>query len=312
MVANALNSNATTLERDEYETLSDRMISVYQERLNAIGDLQSAGLTRDVSLSSVVTTWQQRTDFTDAEISMDGETQSEEDRVTYDVQQTHVPIIHKDFRISQRELDISRNTGEDLRTADIAEATRSVVEMAENLLFNGWDQAVNTARGDTTKVYGYTTFPDRVTGSASGDWGTASNIRPTILDMIDDLDDNNRTPGDRGFWLYVSKNQWQELRRAVDPDGDGNMNLRQRLNEEFDAEIGMIQREPEFALPDGEMVMIDPQPDVVELAQAEDMQTAEWQSGSGFTNHFKTFWAGVPEFKSDADGQSGIVHYTGA
>jgi len=312
MVAQALQTNATTLERDEYEDMVDRMISVYQERLNGIRDLRDAGLTRGVSLSSVVTTWQKRTDFTEADISMDGESSSDEDRVTYDVQQTHVPIIHKDFRIAQRELEASRNMGDDLRTGDIAEAARSVTEMAEAMLFQGWDQAVNTARGDTTKVYGYTSFPDRVTGSASGDWGTASNIRPTILDMIDNLDDNERTPGDSGYWLYLSKNQWQELRRAVDPDGDGNLNLRSRLEENFEDEIGAIRRTPEFALPDGELVMVDPSPDVVELAEAEDMQTVEWQSGSGMTNHYKTMLAFAPEFKSDSSGQSGIVHYTGA
>lgn len=299
-------ANATTLEEDEWETLTDRMISVYQDQLVGIADLQAAGLTRNVSLATKIDLWQERTNFTEAEVSMDGETRSEEDRVTYATKGVPIPIIHKDFRIGQRDLTSSRLLNNDLRTDDIAEATRSVTEMAEALLFSGWNPTIRDADGDTFTMYGYTTHPQRNTLTGS-DWGTATNIRDDLVSMLDMLDADNRTSG--GFWLYVAPAQWRQFRSAVDPDGDGNMTVRSRVLEEFSGEIGAVRRAPLLA--DGSAVMVDPSPDVVELAMAEDVQTIEWQSGSGMTNHFKVMAAMAPEIKTDAEAQSGVVHTTG-
>lgn len=299
-------ANATTLEEDEWETLSDTMVQVYQAELVGIQDLQSAGLTRNVSLATKVDLWQEINEFTEADVSMDGESYSEEDRTTYSTTGVPIPIIHKDFRVSDRELQSSRRLNNDLRTDGIAAATRAVSEMLEDILFTGWNPTVRDSDGDTFTLYGYTDHPDRNTVTGS-DWGTAGNIRTDIVSMIDSLDTNNRTGG--GFWMYVAPPQWREFRSAVDPDGDGNLTVRQRVLEEFDSEIGMVRRADR--LPDGEAVMVDPSPDVVELAMAEDVQTVEWQSGSGMTNYFKVMAAMAPEIKSDDNSNSGVVHTTG-
>lgn len=301
-------ANATTLEEDEWETISDRVVQVYHENLVGIGDLQNAGLVRNLSLATVVDVWQDVTAFSEADVSMDGEAGSEEDRVEYSSNRVPIPIIHKDFKVSERELMSSRQLGNDLRTDNVAAATRQVTEKLEDILFNGWTPVIRDSDGDTASIDGYTTHSDRNTVSGS-DWGTAGNIRDDIVSMLDALDDDNRSPGDTGFWLYIAPTQWQEFRSAVDPDGDGNMTVRERVLNEFDQEIGAVRR-AEF-LSAGEAVMVDPKPDVVELAQAEDVQTVEWQSGSGMTNYFKVLAAMAPEIKSDSGGRSGIAHATG-
>lgn len=298
-------ANATTLEEDEWRTLTDRMTQVYRSELVAVNDLMEAGLDRNISLATKVDLWQELDEMTEAEVSMDGENRSEEDRMTYGTEGTPVPIIHKDFRISERDLESSRQLNNDLRTDTVADATRAVTEMMETLVFDGWGPNVSDNRS-TFQLYGYTTHPDRnqYTGS---DWGTNSNIRPDIVGMLDNLDQNERDGGD--FWLYLAPPQWREFRSAIDPDGDGNQTVRRRVMEEFDQEIDRVRRAS--YLSDGEAVMVDPREDVVELAVAEDVQTVEWQSGSGMTNHFKVMSAIAPELKSDSKGQSGIVHATG-
>lgn len=299
-------SNAVALERDEWENLTDRMVQTYKEQLVGVQDLRDAGLTRNVSLATRVDLWQELTEFTDAEVSMDGETRSEEDRIQYSTEGVPIPIIHKDFRIPQRVLETSRRMNNDLRTDEVAAATRVVSEMAEAILFQGWNPSVPTERGETFQLYGYTNHPDRNTPTGS-DWSTAGNIRDDVVTLLDTMDNNNHTGG--GFWLYLSPPEWRRFRSAVDPDGDGNLTVRQRIMEEFDSEIGRVRRAP--YLPSGEAVMVDPQPDVVELAEAEDIQTIEWQSGSGMTNYYKVMAAMAPELKSDARNQSGITHMTG-
>jgi len=309
--ANALASNASTLERDEYETLSSRIIQTYKRNLTGLSDLQEQGLVRNVSLATQVDLWQTLSETTEADITMDGEDQSAADRVQYDTQGVPIPIVHKDFRIPQRELQTSRNMGNDLRTDTAAEVSRSVTEMAEQMLFQGWNPAVDTARGDSWQVYGYT--DSEVSASVSGsDFGTETNIRDTFTGAIDKLmDENNQSPAGDGFLTYISQTQYRQYRNAIDPDGDGNLTVRQRVEDEFDMELGEIKSVPDYVLPDGEMVMVNPAPDVIELAQAEDMQTLEWSSGSGMTNFYKVLWAGAPEIKTDANNNFGVAHVTG-
>lgn len=300
-------ANATTLEEGEWETVADTVVRVYHENLVGISDLQNAGLTRSLSLATTIDVWQDVTAFTEADVSMDGEAGSEEDRVNYSSNRVAIPIVHKDFKISGRELMTSRNMGNDLRTDNVAAATRQVVEKLEELLFNGWTPNIRDDDNNTASISGYTTATNRNTVSGS-DWGTAGNVRDDVVSGLDAMDDDNRTPGDTGFWLYIAPTQWQQFRSAIDPDGDGNLTVRQRINEEFGAEIGAIRRASKLT---DEYVMVDPSPDVVELAVAEDVQTVEWQSGSGLTNYFKVLAAMAPEIKSDSGGRSGIVHATG-
>jgi len=307
---NYLATNQSTLERDEYETLTDRIITSYKDELVGLADLQEAGLTRSVSLATQVDLWQDLSEVTEAEVSMDGETQGENDLPVYDTQGVPIPIYYKDYRIPQRDLMTSRELGNDLRTDAAGEHARAVSRIADQVLFQGWAPNVSTARGDDWRIYGYT--DSEVSASVSGsDFGTATNIRDVFVESINTLDDNNQNPAGDGYWTYISKTQYQQFRSAIDPDGDGNMTVRERIMDEFDAELGMVKSVPDYVLPDGEMVMLNPTPDVVEFAQAEDMQTIEWASGSGMTNFYKIMMAGAPEIKTDAKGQTGIVHVTG-
>jgi len=309
--ANAMASNASTLERDEYETLSDRIIQTYKRELVGIDDLQAEGLTRNISLATQVDLWQTVSEVTEAEVTMDGEDQAQNDGVEYTTQGAPVPIVHKDFRIPQRELETSRRMNNDLRTDTAAEVSRAVAEMMNKVLFQGWNPGVDTARGDNYTLHGYTSGP--VSASVSGsDFGTAGNIRDVFTASIDKLmDENNQSPAGSGFIPYVSQTQYREYRNAIDPDGDGNLTVRQRVEDEFDAEIQEPRSVPDYVLPDGEMVMVNPSPDVVELAEAEGIQTIEWSSGSGMTNFYKIMAAHAPELKTDAKGNKGIVHVTG-
>lgn len=299
-------ANATTLQEHEWRNLSGAMQTSYQSNLVAVSDLIGANLTRSVSIATKVDMWQTIGEMTEAEVSMDGETDSEEDRPEYGLNGTPVPIIHKQFRFSDRDLKTSRKLGNDLQTDGVSAATRVVAEMNENLLFNGWDVTIRGENGSPFEVHGYTTHPDRNTYEG-GDWGTTSNIRDDVIAMLDALDADNRTGG--GFWLYLSPTQWRQLRSAVDTLGSGDRTVRERLQDEFDQEIGALRRSS--YLPDGEAVMVDPRADVIQLVRAEGTQIIEWQSPSGATDHFRVMNAMAPEIKSDPQGRSGIVHATG-
>lgn len=312
-------ANESRLEKDEWETVSDTMVQVAQERLVGIQDLRSAGLTRNISLATQIDIWQKVSEFTEADVTMDGEVDSQEDRVSYTPTGVPVPITHKNFRVSERNLRSSRRMGNSLRTDGTSAATRRVAEMLEYLLFNGWTPSVTDADGDSFTMYGYLTHPDSTelaagSNASVGDWSdagpggaNAGNIRSTLIALVDTLDSNNYSGG--GYWLYVAPPQWRELRSTVDTQGDGNQTVRARFLDEFDQEISMISRAGK--LPAGTAVLVSPQSDVVELAVAEDVSTIEWQSGSGMTNMYKVMAAMAPEIKSDSNGNSGVTFATG-
>lgn len=306
-------ANQSKLEKDEWETVSDTMVQIAQERLVGIEDLRSAGLTRSISLATQVDIWQKISEFTEADVTMDGEVDSREDDVTYTPTGVPVPITHKNFRVSERNLQSSRRMNDSLRTDGVAAATRRVSEMLEYLLFNGWTPSVSDADGDSFTMYGYLTHPDRNIVGGS-DWSNAGpgesnagNIRETLVAMINALDADNYSGG--GYWLYIAPPQWREFRSTVEVNGQGNRTARARFLDEFDQEIAMVSRAGK--LPDGTAVMVSPQADVVELAVAEDISTIEWQSGSGMTNMYKVMAAMAPEIKSDANGNSGVVTTNG-
>jgi uncharacterized linocin/CFP29 family protein len=315
-------ANETTLEKGEWETLSDRMVQVAQSQLVGINDLRGAGLVRGIAYETMIDLWQRIGEFTPAAYSMAPEVDSREDQPTYEQRGVPVPVTHKNFRVGDRKLRASRTRNNDLRTDGISLATRAVSEGLEKLLFNGWnndpngpDMSVTDAEGESYTLYGYTTHPDRNALSAGADWTnaldsdsqTTANIRGDIVAMIDALDQDNYASG--GYWLYIAPEQWRELRQAIDSHGDGNLGVRERLMQDFSDELGKIRRAP--ALDPGNAVMVEPRPEVVELAMAEDIQTVEWMSNSGYTHFFKVLAIMAPEIKSDAKGQSGIAHLTG-
>ena len=300
-------ANNTTLQKEEWETLSETMISEYRRTIRGFEHLMDAGLTRQLSLATKVDLWQTRSSFSEAEVSMDGESRSDEDRITYDFQGVPIPIVHKDFRISDRDLQSSRNLGNDLQTDSVAEATHEVTETLDDMLFTGWSPTVRDANNNSFTLYGYTDHPDRIQFTADGDWDTdATAVRDDFVGFFDELDDNER---EGPFWVYLNPRDWRRYRSAVDEEGDGNRTMRARIEEEFDQELDNVWRMPR--LNEGEAVVVDPSPDVVELAVAEDVQLIEWQSGSGMTHQFKAMGAMAPEIKADTEGQSGVVHVTG-
>lgn len=301
----AIRANATSLEEDEWETLDDTVYRVAQETLTAVQDLRSAGLTRSISLATQIDKWQTTNDFSEAEIDMSGTTGSDAQRTAYTTNGVPVPIVHQDFDISMRELESSRNMGDDLETLNAAKASRQVSEKLEDMLFNGWE-AVTDGNSNTYNLYGYLTHPDRNTASGS-DFGTASNVRATIVAAAEALSaDNYAYDSGRGSWLYLNSTQYDELLQN-DPDDDSSDSLLDTMQSTFDWLT--IRRADK--VPAGTGVMVKPQAEVVDLSIAEDIQTVQWEEQGGMQLFFKVMAAMAPRLKSDYEGQMGVVEITG-
>ena len=59
-----------------------------------------------------------------------------------------------------------------------------------------------------------------------------------------------------------------------------------------------------------EVLLVQLTSDVVDLPVGQDITTVEWDTKGGLQMHFKVMAAMAPRMKSDANGNTGIVHYT--
>ena len=169
MNPSSLRTNAV-LRKDEWEQLDTAVVEVARERLNAVGDLVSRGLTYEVGNGMGTTIVQHETvsEMTRAQVTMDGVTRGDNDRVTFSLVSTPLPVIHHDFQISARVLAASRQSGSPLDTTQVEEATRQVAETTEDLLVNGVESGDSKTLGfgsSAATIYGYTDRPNRNTYS---------------------------------------------------------------------------------------------------------------------------------------------------
>ena len=123
----------TTLRDDEWEQIDQTVLRTFQERLTFIPDMIAAGMTFPLSnpLGTLVVEHEKVGEMTSAEVSMDGVTRDNNDRVVYKQVQTPVPLIHKPFQVTVRNLEASRRRGDMLDTTSVAAASRQVNETLE-------------------------------------------------------------------------------------------------------------------------------------------------------------------------------------
>lgn len=299
-------ANDTGLRDEEWETVDDELVQVAQERLSIVDTLLEQNLTRSLSLGTLVDTWENVSEFGDASLGMSAEAPTDEDGIQYGGDGVPVPVVKKGFRVGRRQLLASRERGQSIQTDSVTASTRTVTERLENLFAYGWDRDV-----DGHSLPGFMNHPNVDSASVPGAWDTdASNVRPTVKNMISALDvDNNFGPGATGYILHLPAAKNRIISDEIDPYGTGDLNLRQRIMDDFSNEIASIRRTA--ALEPDEAFMYKPTSETVKVGMAADLQALEWESGSGMTTHVNVMAAMAPEIRSDVNGNVGVVTASG-
>lgn len=299
-------ANETGLRDEEWEAVDEELVQVAQERLSIVDVALEEGLTRDISLGTLTDTWENVSEFGEAEVSMSAEAPASEDGIQYGGDGVPVPVVKKGMRIGRRQLLASRERGQELPVDGVTAATRVVSERLENLFAYGWDRDV-----DGHTLPGFMNHPNVDSASVPGAWDAdKNNVRPTVENMISVLDvDNNFGPGQTGYVLHLPAAKNRIISDSIDPHGSGDLNLRQRIVDDFSDEISRIERTA--ALEPDEAFMYKPTTETFKVGMAGDLQTLEWESGSGMSTHINVFAAMAPEIRSDINGNVGVVKASG-
>lgn len=294
--------NATaTLRKDEWKQLDTAVLFAAQERLIGVQDLVSRGLTYTIGngLGTTVLEYQDASELTDAELTMDAVTPSQRDRLEFDLKYLPLPIIHKDFSYNIRALSASRAGGTPLDTTTAMQAARKVSEKVETILFTG----SSTYSFGGGVIYGYLDYPYRNEVTLSANWDDSGSTGETILDDVRAMKQASIDAKHYGPWiLYVPTNY--ETTLDDDFKSASDKTIRQRI-----LEIDGIQ-EVKVAdkLTDDNVLLVQMTSDVVRMVEGLALQTVEWQEGGGMTTNYKVMTIMVPQIRSDQSGNCGITH----
>lgn len=295
-----LGVNAVLLE-DEWKHFDTTVQQVARERLPIVTDLLARGLGMDLPNAMGVMTleWERvKSDLVDAEVTMSGLTEATKDRQEFETVSMPIPIFHKEFYYNLRHLAAARRNGRRPEVSHAEVATRKVAELVESTMFNGL-----TVGGST--IYGMLTEPNRLTGSVTATWLTATGeqIVADIIRMIDaaSASDNNF---EGPFNLYVSNTV--AARFGNDYKANSDKTILSRI-----LEIPGIQGVQQTSRLSGtNVLLVQTTSDVVQVINGIQPTMVEWESHGGFQHNFKIFAIMLPRVRSDGFQQSGIVHYS--
>lgn len=297
-------TNAALLRREDWKSIDQAVTRVALPRLRAVGDLRSSGLTYNIpnGMAKTVLETAAMSDINPATVSMDGLRMGDADRPAFALTNLPLPIIHKDFHYSLRQVMASRNGGSPLDTSTAELASRKVAEEAEKLLLGVSSVADQYAFGGGT-VYGYTDFPQRNTKTITSPTLTAWTPQTLLAEVLamktQSQDDNFYGP-----WKIYASTGWDAY---LDDDFNANypnLTLRQRLRQ-IDGITDVMTLD---YLQNYDLVMVQMTSDVVREVVGMDIRTVQWESAGGMQLNFKVMAIMVPQLRADYAGQCGLLH----
>ena len=294
----ALNAPAS-LRKDEWKMLDDAVMdAVYTTPMRMWADLRAQGSVIRIpnGMGKTIYEYQRMTDIGGAITSMDGIRESSADRPHFDLTGIPLPIIHKDFQFSLREIEISRNNGPALDVTMARLSTRKVLEEVEKYTVGSQTYAFGGYN-----VYGYTNFPARKTQSITAP--SSSNHATTLSEVIS-MRKKLTDKGYNGPYVLYASPAWDLYLDEDYSTSKGDNTLRERI---LKLE-GISGIRTSYWLSGNALVLAQRSPDVAQAVVGMDVTTIQWPSKGGMELNFKVMAIMVPLLRSDINSITGIVH----
>lgn len=293
--------NTALLRKDDWIHFDQAILRVAKNRLKIVQDFRGSNLEYTIpnGMSKTVLQYERISDINPATISMDGLRKSENDRPVFDMANLPLPIIHKDFSITLRQLLASRNGGSPLDTTMAELASRRVAEEAEKL-FLGVSASYAFGGG---VIYGLTNFPQRLTKAmtlpTAPGWSPQLHIEELLAMKQQSTDAYNYGP----WGLYYSS-AWDMY---LDDDYSAaypGITLRDRVKKIS----GFSEPMTLDYLPGYQTLLVQKASETARLVNGMNPTTVQWETDGGMVVHFKVMTILVPQVRCDMNNNTGIVH----
>lgn len=302
--AKLISNSGATLRKNEWQYLDSMVVKAAKPRLKLINAMRGAGMSVNFpnAYNHSVYQYQRQTDISDAVVSMNPRSQGENDRITFDIVNVPLPIIHKELQFDAREMAIRRNAGQPIEVSGLQLASERVAETAEKLALGTYG---TYAYGGGT-LYGLTNFPSRNTGAflnptVSG-WTPEMLYNSVITMMKTAVDDYHYGPYD----LYYSTGLMPYMMRQFSSQyGAGSLvnNIRSLP--------GINSVEMLDYLTGNQLLLVNRSPSTAQILIGMDLTVVQWSENGGLTDKLRVMAMMIPLMKTDSNSNTGIVHFTG-
>ncbi len=297
-------TNATSLRHEDFLVIRDEVLRVRRRELHGIQDLRDAGVSFSVSLGEQLVGFEKLNEFAAAGQDMNPNPGTQDKQNTVFTEDfVPNPITHQSFSVPWRQqgFDYKRSLG-------IEESTRQVAERLEETLFNGNTTIDVTFSSVSYPLYGYTTHPNRGTGTIS-DWtleAKRDDIIPELIEEISDMWADQGGVANDSVMVYLANDIWNIFQKdyiAAFPS-DSIMERAKKI-----AQVKDIK--PAEKLASGEVVLVEMTRRSVELAVASEVIAVPHVKTNPMESQVITIYgAMVQQIKVDTNSNTGISHLT--
>jgi len=297
----ALNAD-TTLRHEDFLMIQDKIVQVRELSLTSMDAVKAAGLTFPVSIEEQIVGYETTNQFRPAKQEMNPNHTDNNDTV-FDQAYTPNPITHSGFNVPWRQQGFQYK-----RSLGLSESIRVVAERLEETLVNGNSGISVNFSGSNHTIYGYTTHPDRGTGTIS-DWTNAANNDVIVTELITQIGLMWSTQGgvaNNSVDLEVSNTIWTNFQKDYD-SGYPSKPIMDRIKD-----IAQIREvRPSKKLASTHAVLVEMDERTIQIASASDIIAVPHTMVTPFAPQAMTIYAAqVPIIKADRDGNTGIRHLT--
>lgn len=299
-----ITGNAAQIPLDAWRRIDARGVAIQRDVLAVFNRLSAANST-PVSMGDIVSYFPKISDSGEVHVSMDGRSEGRADQALVKYEGTPIPILDSFARFGWRQMEVMRKGPGNMETDTVANHQRKVAEKLEDMALNGLP---SIAVGGST-IYGLRTFPQRNTDVHGVDLNGATGAQwlAAFSKMINGLIGDNAFGRVTVFMSY-SDFTFADINEFV---AGYPKTILQRLREIS----GIAEIVPCSKVPVNELIGIN------------NIGTGDWGtilSGMPLVTRPKMrhnpeddYTMGVmasaaPQFKSDYDGRSQIVHVTKA
>ncbi len=295
-----LQNASATLTKDDWKLLDSAVTSAARPRLRAVSDLRSRNLEFVIpnGMGKTVLETQAMSDISDAAITMDGLEESQGDRPIVDLTNMPLPIIHKDFSYSLRQIQTSRNGQMPLDTTTASLAAQKVAETAEKLLIGSL--STFTFGGGT--LYGYTNFPQRTTQTITSPAASGWLAQTTVAEVLAMIQASIQAYHFGPYMLYYGPAWSQFMNNEYKATSEDTLADRLRRIDNLE-DVRMLDH-----LSGYDLVLVQMTPDVIREVVGSEITTVQWETQGGFKVNFKVMAILCPQLRSDINSRTGIVH----
>lgn len=299
----ALITNANgTVRHEDFLVIRDMVIEVRRRSLHGIADLREAGLTFGVSLGDQLVGFENVNEFQAAKQDMNPNSYDNND-TTFTEDFVPNPITHSTFSVPWRQEGFNYK-----RSLGMTESLRQIAERLEETLTNGNADISVTFNGTAFPIYGYTTDPNRGTGTIS-DWTASANQGAIINELIDQISAMWSSQGgvnNNSVMVYVANDIWNVLQKDYNTTNPSKTILARMKDIAQVKDVKPLEK-----LASTQVVLVEMEARTVELAVASDIIVTPHTKTNVMMPQVLTGYAAmVQKIKADNTGNTGVRHLT--